>query len=246
MILWLVTAAGALAAGAVVLVYRRVVRRHRDTAPPSPHRNPGICFYLHEKTVMNLYVQGDYQALTQEIEEKTTTSKESGLHAKAHGFGAHASQEAARERVSRYIKDEGPITVIGRIIDNLEDAENIVYVNLFTQSFEPGSGLDRALWSTDGERASRWRTARLGELNPFVFVSVMGRFRMTGKTGDTTTFSAPFDDGTGAEVGVTCANSQFLEEVPTGPFPARCLGRIQKWDPDTRTLVMDPVLTIFQ
>jgi hypothetical protein len=29
--------------------------------------------------------------------------------------------------------------------------------------------------------------------------------------------------------------------VPDGPFLARCLGRVERWNPRTRELVVDPI-----
>jgi hypothetical protein len=45
----------------------------------------------------------------------------------------------------------------------------------------------------------------------------------------------------------TCVRDHLLGVEPSaGPFSARCLGRIQGWDPATRTLVIDPVLAIYR
>lgn len=243
---WLLTAAGLLGAAASVVGYRRTERRHQDQPTAALRRNPGICLYLNEKAVMNLYWQGDYEALTREIEEKTTTNTQGHVEARLPGAGAKVGRDKAEERVSRYIKEEGPITVIGRILDDVEKADNLVHVNLFTGSLEPSGGLDRALWSTHGKRAARVRTTRLGELNPFMFVSVTGRFRITDKTEDTTTISAPHGDG-GARVSAVCETPPAQgDELPDDEFAARCLGRVQKWDPATGRLVIKPVLAVFQ
>jgi hypothetical protein len=83
-----------------------------------------------------------------------------------------------------------------------------------------------------------------------VFVSVTGRFRVTDRIDDTIVLSAPYGDPAALAdepiLSVTCSNSQLLADVPSGPFSARCLGRIQGWDPDTRKLVIDPVLAIYR
>ncbi|CAM3639107.1 hypothetical protein KIPE111705_18275 [Kibdelosporangium persicum] len=249
MILWLVLGGSVLAAAAIVRAYWLAVHRYRRMTAPS-HDDPGICFYLHDETVVNL--QGEYKALQQEVEERWRSSTEGRVSAEVHGVGAHGAREAEKEKTIRYIADEGPVTVIRRIIAELERANKIVHVDLFTESFEPTNGLDHAFRPVPGKNPAWRRSARLRDLKPLIFVSVMGRFRVTDKTDKTTTFSAPYGDPADPtseprQVSVTCVTAQLRrEDVPTGPFPARCLGRIQKWDPDTKRLVIDPVLAIFQ
>jgi hypothetical protein len=243
---WLLTGIPLLAAVLTVGAYRLAVRRY-ERAPDPGH--VGICFYLHEKHVMNLYLQGNYEALRQEVEETTRTETATSLGAKVGGIQGRAGRDAEKEKISRYIREVGPITVIGRIVEELERKENIVYVDLFERLLEPGRGLDRALRSAHRENAAN--AARLSELSSFVFVSVTGRFRITDKTDETIVLSAPYGDPATAPadepvLSVTCRSSQLLADVPSGPFSARCLGRIQGWDPDTRKLVIDPVLAIYR
>jgi hypothetical protein len=247
--LWLVTIGAALAAATIVGAYRLAVARFRRTAVPTVRRDRGICIYLHEKTVMNIYLQGDYEALSQVVEETTRSDREGSVTGQFGGLGGRLGQKTAREILTKYIKEAGPITVIGRIITAFERADDIVYANLITRTLEPGRALDRAL-SAHGRNAARWRSARLHDLDPFVYVSITGRFRVTGETDTTTTLSAPYGEPTDApdrqqHVSVTCETSQLLEKVPAGPFSARCLGRIQNWDPATRELTIDPVIAIF-
>jgi hypothetical protein len=244
-----ITICAALAAAAAVGAHRVVVRGYRRAiAARDPRRDWGICVYLHEGNVMALYLLGDYEALVQEVEETTSSGDHVRVEGRLGGLRGGAGREAARQKIKRYLREEGPITVISRVIDALENAGNIVYVNLFTTSFEPGRGLDRALAAR--ERPGRGRHARLRDLPPFVYVAVTGRFRITERTDTTTTFSAPYGDPADPEsapqqVSVTCLNSQFLDEVSQTPFSARCLGRVQGWDPDNRRLVIAPVLAVF-
>jgi hypothetical protein len=249
MVLWLIIGCVGVAATLVIAgAYQIVVYRYRQMCK-KPHDDPEICVYLHDEHVMNMYRQGDYKALRQEVESRTRRNRTRGVDAKARGVGAHAGQESEEEEVIRYIKDVGPIRAIRTIIADLEQAENIVYVDLLNRSLEPGSGLDRAL---KGRKGSRQRSAALWDLNPFVFVSIKGMFRVTGRDNTTTTFLAPYGDPAdpGSEprqVSVTCETALLrLEDIPSGSFPARCLGKIQRWDPGTQKLVIYPVLAIFQ
>lgn len=239
-------------AAAIIVAYRIAVRRHHDPITAvRRHDNPAICFYLHDDTVMNIYLQGDYKGLNQEIEERSRDSSDQQANAQVHGVGAHAGRESEREKIIKYIKAEEPITVIRTIIAALDDDDVIVYVDLLKQEFEPGDGLDRAL-APRGKIGRRQRSARSRDLDPFVFVSIKGRFRVTDKTDKTTTFAAPYGDPTDPateprQVSVTCVTSQLRrEDVPSDPFPARCIGKIQRWDSNTQQLVIDPVLAIFQ
>lgn len=242
---WLLVGVGVVAAAVALGVYQFRVRDYRRI-PQQPHRDqdPGICFYLHENNVMNLYLQGNYEALRQEVEDRTRVDTEGSVNAQFGGIGGRFGRESEKERISKYIREVGPITVIGRIVEEFERRENIVYVNLFDRVLEPGKGLDHALHANAGHRS-----ARLSDLRSFVFVS--GRFRVTDKTEETFVLAAPYGDpsdpgGEEQQVRVTCETTQLLADVPTGPFSARCLGRIQGWDPDTRRLVIDPVLAIYR
>jgi hypothetical protein len=111
--------------------------------------------------------------------------------------------------------------------------------------------LDEALRSTGRDEVVS--SARLSDLGPFVFVSLMGRFEKADNIedpavpGETTTLFASYGpEDAKWQVKVTCGNAQFLEKVPSGGFWARCVGRIQGFDPATRELVMDPVLAIYR
>ena len=81
-----------------------------------------------------------------------------------------------------------------------------------------------------------------------VYVSIRGRFREIAKTADTISFEAPCRTEAGsppAHASFTCAKDGLRRPVPAGTFPARCLGKIQDWDPETGKLVIDPI-AIFQ
>jgi len=217
---------------------------YRLSARRAPYRDedPGICFYLHEKHVMNLYQQGNDAALTQEIQETTRSGRQTGVNAQVGSIRGRAEREAGTEKVSKYSKESVPISILGRVVDKLAEKGNIVHVNLRDSSLEPGTALDRALWS--GRRAD---VARLSDLSSFVFVSITGEFQVTDKTAEKFVLSAPYGTGEPSQVSVTCVRDHLLGLEPgPGPFSARCLGRIQGWDPGTRKLVIDPVLAIYR
>jgi hypothetical protein len=237
MILWLVTAITASIAAVVIAgAYLAAVRRSRRSTVPVANLIKGICVYLRDEYVMDLYQQGDFKALEQEVEETSRRNQEGNVAAEVRGVGARSARKAEEEKVTRYIRKEQPITVIRVIVDDLVRADNIVAVDLIDMRFEPGPALDQAL------RGSRRRVAHLRDLDTFVLVR--GRFRETAKTADTVTFSAPYGDAapqpTTPQVDATCVTARLRHRVPEGPFLARCLGRIQ-WDPETRDLTIDPI-----
>lgn len=237
MALWLFAGFALTAAVLILGAYRLSARRasYRD-------EDPGICFYLHEKHVMNIYQQGNDEGLTQEVQETTRSGRQTGLNAQVGSIKGRAEREAGTEKVSKYSRESVPISILGRVVDTLAEKGNIVHVNLRDGSLEPGTALDRALWS--GRRAD---AARLSDLSSFVFVSITGEFRVTDKTAEKFVLSAPYGTGEPSQVSVTCVRDHLLGVEPSaGPFSARCLGRIQGWDPATRTLVIDPVLAIYR
>lgn len=236
MILSLITAGAALAAAVIAGAYRVTERRQQRLTVPVATLIKGICIYLRDEYVMDLYQQGDFKALEQEVEEKSRHNKEGDFSAEIHGVGGRLGRLAEDEKVTRYIRREQPITVIRVIVDDLVRTDNIVEVDLINQSLEPGPALDRAL------RNSRQHSARLRDLDTFVLVR--GRFRELSKTADKITFAAPFGDPAELagepRVSVNCEAARFRHSYPQGSFLARCLGRVQ-WEPGTGELSIDPI-----
>lgn len=253
MLLWgLITVGALVAAVSLWGAYMIALRRHHSAwGPPRPRSAP--CFYLDEDIARDLYLQDDkYPELQRSVQETTRRNTSGVVNVRPSFAGAEMTASKEREQVTNYIKHEGPITVIGRIIRALHSANDIVYVDLFNCTLAPGVGLDRALERTHGRQAKSVRSARLQDLDPFTFVSVAGRFRVTGGSETTTTLSAPYGKPTEfsddlPSVSVTCDTEQLhLSVQGTDDFPARCLGKIKHWDPGSRRLVISPVLAIFR
>jgi hypothetical protein len=247
-LLALITGGAFAAAGAFLCAYMITVNRHLSAG--GRKQKPGICFYLDVNNAMDLYLQGDYPSLQRSVQSTTRRNIVWGLLLRLPFIGGAVNRAAGHEQVVKYFEDVEPITVIGRIIRALDEANDIVYVDLFNRAIGPSTGLNRALQPTHGKKARQISAARLRELEPVPFVSVTGRFRVTAKTEATTTFSAPYGDpaefsGDLPKVSVTCVTDQLRhEQVPDRPFRARCLGKIS-WDPGTRELTIYPVLAIF-
>jgi hypothetical protein len=249
MLWWeLITGGALILAAALWGAYVITVRRHRATWGRRPQ--PEIYRYLDEDYAMDLYLQGDYPYLQRSVQETLRRKYEGKARFSPAPLGAGVTGAVEKEQVIEYFEEVGPNTVIGRIIRALDDANDIVYVDLLNGRIAPSIGLDRALKPTHGWQAKQVRAAQLRELESAAFVSVEGRFRVTSESETTTTFSAPYGDpkefsDDQPKVSVTCASDALRRNnVPNPPFRARCIGKI-RWDPGTRELEISPVLAIF-
>lgn len=239
MLLWGLTVAALATAVAVLLVHWR----RRDRAPVR-HASHGVCLFLDDDAVMDLYLQGNYKpALRHEVEEKIISATDAKVSAALSGLGAAAGRSVDREIFRRYIEVAEPITVIGIITAVLEKADDIVYTDLATNTIEWGNGLDRALRSRYGSGGDLVRLRDLEVVD--LFLSVRGRYQQVARTPDTITLAAwhgdPADPHTEPKISVTCHTARLRRPVPTGTFQARCLGRVQGWNPDSRQLMIDPI-----
>lgn len=107
-------------------------------------------------------------------------------------------------------------------------------VDLRNQKVISHRALGKALGTDDG----RPTTVHLRGLNDFVdiFVSIRGRFRAAGRTPATTTLEVPYGELTdGPKVHLACTASVLRRtDVPTGTFPARCLGHVRSYSSSVR------------
>jgi hypothetical protein len=223
---WAATVVALLIAVATLVVQWRG-RRKRGT--PLPY----VSLYLHEQSVMDLY-QFRYQgALEQQVEARVgrRTQVRAGAGVSAVHFGGNL--ERNREEFRKYLEVSEPITVIGILMDVLED--DIIHVDLQRGSLMAGQNVD-----------IRQRRIRLSELGGRAYVLARGGFEAGAASGaSSTVFLAPYGNGgaTGPSpaIRVRCANSGLRGEIPDGRFWARCLGTVQGWDRDTGQLVIDPI-----
>jgi hypothetical protein len=234
LLIWAITLVSLFIAGAIAVTYwLRYLRPHIA-------RHHGISLYLDDDAVMDLYLQygGKYmEPLSQEVQEHISNSRELELNADLARLQARAKTGVNSDIFSSYIKKAEPITVIGIIIDVLEQADDIVHVDLRKQEVTFNRALDKAL---DDERPTAVRLRGLD-----TFVSIRGEFSATEPTAADPTFEAPYGDPPSSPetyLTCTCATSGMRgTAVPTGSFPARCLGRVENWDPQTSRLKVNPI-----
>ncbi|CRK59471.1 hypothetical protein [Alloactinosynnema sp. L-07] len=224
-----------LVVAAVTIVVRHW-RRARRPATPSGH---GVSFYLDEQFVLRLYRQfgGKYRAaLTQEVEERISEGDETAISAEVSPVKIGKKGSNSSEVFRRYIEDNDAITVIGMIIDVLDAADDIIYVDLRKRDVVSNRALAKTLDIEDEAAPALVRPRELGS-----FVSLRGRFRLVEKTAEIATFQAPLGDSAD-EVLVRCAVVGLSGvTVPSAEFPARCLGQVQEWDSGTRMLTVHPI-----
>ncbi|MER5932548.1 hypothetical protein [Streptomyces sp. NPDC002054] len=239
MVLWAATGVGLAALGTVALL--QLVRARRAAVQDI---TDGICFYLHDSTVMDHYQMRRYTAaLRKEVEQRTSDSKDGTVRAKVFGVGADGSRRENTEIVSRYLEVAEPISVIGVIMKVLEEKRVIVHVDLPSQTVARSTALLRTAADAQG-------SVRLRDIEGFVLIR--GRFRTTGDgpAGDgSTVFLAPYGDpadpSRGPRVRVTCATEGLRNQVPQGTFSARCLGKVEEWNPEEGVLEVE-AMAIFR
>ncbi|MET9666253.1 hypothetical protein ABZY19_12870 [Streptomyces sp. NPDC006475] len=233
MLLWLATAAGAAALLGAVCLWAVRRRRSRDR-----NLTFSICFYLHDRSVMDHYqMRGYAAALRKEVEQRTSDSKDGTIRASVFGVSAGGGRRDNSEVVSKYLQVAEPISVIGVIMDVLEAQDVIVHVDLVRQTVRRNAALINGLAARPRSRSAP-TTARLRDIEDFVLIR--GRFRKVGESAESTVLLAPYGDpddpARGPRVRVTCATEGLRNEVPQGTFSARCLGKVQDWNAEDAVL----------
>jgi hypothetical protein len=206
-------------------------------------RHHDISFYLDDKSVMDLYLQygGKYKApLRQEVKEHISNNREIELNADLAPIQTRAKTGVNRDVIRSYIENAEPITVIGIIIDVLEQADDIVHVDLRKREVT----FNRALNKIRNAHGDEGPTAiHLRGLD--TFVSIRGQFHVAEVTDAATTFEAPFGAPTNTphpRVSCHCmASGMRGAPVPSSSFSARCLGRVEEWDANTGRLKVHPI-----
>lgn len=240
-VVWLLTAACVSVLVQHVLARLGWLRRRRR-----PARIFGICFYLHDQRVMDLYQTDLYQtggfsaALEQEVADRTNVTTGIGLRGKL-GFGeGRAQRDATKERFTTYVKQNTPITVIGLLMDTMRKEDVVVHADLTTGLLVPNRALADALRESDTDQVPL--SAVMSE-----FVSVTGRFTARVSVGGDVVLRARYGKGESpAHVKITCAASgvrgEFKdEEYFSGEFQARCLGKVRTWNREAGELTLDAV-----
>ncbi|MFJ4672571.1 MULTISPECIES: hypothetical protein [Kitasatospora] len=227
---WLV-AFGCLVA--LLAIAGRELRRNRP--PAGVDVTTKACVHLDDKAVMDIYRMGRYTAaLTQEVEQRITRNLHFGgeLPGTTVGIGT----EAAEERISRYVRSDAPIDVIGVIIKALDDRDGIIHANLLTGTVRKNRALARSLDAVE-ESGPRPPGVRLSQAEAYVLLR--GKFQAVeaapGATEGDLVFMAryapPGDLSRTGRVRVTCTRPGLSDsEAGAQTRAGYCLGTVHGWD----------------
>ncbi|MFE6748392.1 hypothetical protein ACFVGM_21260 [Kitasatospora purpeofusca] len=227
---WLVAFGSLL--GLLVLAGREL----RRTRPPAGvDVTTKACVHLDDKAVMDIYRMGRYTAaLTQEVEQRITRNLHFGgeLPGTTVGIGT----EAAEERISRYVRSDAPIDVIGVIIKALDDRDGIIHANLLTGTVRKNRALARSLDAVE-ESGPRTPGVRLSQAEAYVLLR--GKFQAVGPAAGTADgnlvfmarYTLPGDLSRTGRVRVTCTRPGLSDsEAGAQTRAGYCLGTVHGWD----------------
>ncbi|MFG2000691.1 hypothetical protein ACGFNU_16260 [Spirillospora sp. NPDC048911] len=237
MLVWLAT----FASFAGLAVYAAAAyRRQRRSRTARGQGLIDICVYLNARLVMGIYrTSRSRPALVRQVVERTTESRSREAWGTVYGLGGGGGKEVSDERLLSYIEEKEPISVISEVMSLLEERDGVVYADLTDGTILPGPAVAKVL----GGNA---RSLRLSDLRGH-YVSVTGLFQLSEPAGDRVTFLAPYgvspaDDGPSPHVKITCsAGGMQDQDERVERFHARCLGKVNGWDPEARVLDLHPV-----
>ncbi|ALG08759.1 hypothetical protein [Kibdelosporangium phytohabitans] len=224
LVVWLVTVA------MIVVAVYQVVRAVRSGRTP-PHTH-GSVFYLDEKYVMNLYQMygGKYRAaLSQEVEERSTKTRETALAAEGGPARVNTKRGSQDEVFRRWVETTEAITIFRIVMDVLERAGDIVHVDLRAGTVVGDHALSAALDMVDGRVPA---DVQLSDID--AFVNVRGKFRIAETGEKKVTLVA-------GHLTLPCA-TKYLQDPDrlSESFPARCLARPQQVTADGH-LILHPI-----
>ncbi|MFD7130210.1 hypothetical protein [Streptomyces sp. NPDC059894] len=241
LVVWAVTAASLAVVARHALLRLGRSRRRRDDGR-TVH---GMCFFLHDKRVMDLYQYGGFaHALEAEVADRINVDTGIGLRARL-GLGGSggAHRQVTKERVTAYILQSTPITVIRLLMDTMRKEDAVVHADLTTGVVTPNRALEDSLGDQGGD--GRVPLTAVGVAS--AFVSVTGRFTAVRAENDDIVLSARY--GTGlppARVRIVCEAAGVREgfhnpDYFTGEFQARCLGKVPTWNRERGELTLNPI-----
>ncbi|MGW1806377.1 hypothetical protein [Streptomyces sp. NPDC002078] len=236
MIWWLAAFAGLLVLA--VLVVRRALVRIRRT-PEDPHYLP---LYLDNDAVMDVFKMRNHQAaLRKEVEERNVRNTGCLAAIPVLSLMFQLTGDRTTEIVAKYVEDSQPIQVIGLLLSVLRRGDGLAQVRLGQDSatVTPNRALLGAGVTSD---------VVLSEIGEFVMIT--GRFEAQDPQGETLVMRAPYGDGErSARLRVVLRPAGLRppgRQLPEGQFRAHCLGKVTTWRPDTREVVLQYPVAVFQ
>ncbi|MEW2160177.1 hypothetical protein AB0950_33655 [Streptomyces sp. NPDC007189] len=237
MVWWLVAFAGL--AVLVVLAVRSVLRRLGEKAE-EPHYLP---LYLDNDAVMDVFKMRNHQsALRKEVEERNVRNTGWLAAIPVLSWMFQLTGDRATEIVAKYVKESEPIQVIGLLLSVLQRGDGLAQVRLREDSatVRPNRALLAAGVTND---------VVLSEIGEFVMITA--RFEAQDAEGDTLVMRASYGDGEQSAhlrvvLRVGGLRPSGNRTLPEGQFRAHCLGKVTTWRPDTREVVLQYPVAVFQ
>lgn len=228
LLVWVATAA--LVVAAVVMAAER-----RKGPTVSHHGTP---IYLDEPAVMDIRETRHGPALSRQVEKRVSKSGRVSGSADLARLRTEIEGGVTREFLEKYVVTDKAISVISIVVNVLEEADEIVEVDLIDQEVVASKALDNAF---NGRPPADVALRRIRK--PLL---ILGEFRVFDATEDSVTFHASFGDpddpDDAPQVEIVCgANGLRTEgsDLPSGTF--RCLGYAETWDAGARTLKVRPI-----
>ncbi|MEV6053075.1 hypothetical protein [Streptomyces sp. NPDC052107] len=233
---WLAAFAGLLVL--TVLFVRRALVRMRKT-PEDSHYLP---LYLDNDAVMDVFKMGNRRsALRKEVEERNVRNTGCLAAIPVLSLMFQLTGDRTTEIVAKYVEDSQPIQVIGLLLSVLERGDGLAQVRLrqTKATVRPNSALLGAGVTSE---------VVLSEIGEFVMIT--GRFEAQETQGDTLVMRALYGDGEqSAHLRVVLRPAGLRppgRQLPEGQFQAHCLGKVTTWRPDTREVVLQYPVAVFQ
>ncbi|KJK35255.1 hypothetical protein UK15_32170 [Streptomyces variegatus] len=230
MTVWLVTAAGTLVLGVVLVRHARERRRHMRRWQSAY----SICLYLDEQAVMDLYELGNYRsALEEAVELRTKVDTSVGFWSRVLTwlFRFRLKRDVSQETFRKFVRKDKPINVIGVVVEAFDRADAIVHADLTTLTVVPNRNLADNL--ADGRAVT---LSRIGE-----FVSVKGVFTGMPDVAEGFVLRAEYGEEQPPVYMRVVAPGNARRSIPAGTFTARCLGKMTGWREDTREVTLEAI-----
>ncbi|UUU34308.1 hypothetical protein JIX56_33185 [Streptomyces sp. CA-210063] len=239
LVVWALTAACCAVLARYALLRLGWPRRRRRRVLRT---NLGMCFYLHNERVMNIYQAGGFsEALEQEVADQIKVNGGFGLWSRVLGLlGFTVHRDVAKERVTKYLRESTPIMVIRLLMDTMRKEDVVVDADLVTGRLVPNGTLAETLRDRN-DTGTVPLSAVMTE-----FVSVTGLFTAHRTENGDVVLRARYEGSPSAHVKITCDESEGRGEFRntdyhTGEFQARCLGKVRTWNRETGELALDPI-----
>lgn len=231
LIVWFLTAISLLA---LPFVIWRQLRKHRR-GEPSIRR--GVIVYLDDDFVRSVNGTEDME---REDLQTHTTEGDGGLTLKLMSV---SKRESVTRQIRRTFRENSePIGKIGGLLDVLDQADEIVRVNLIRMEVSSNAALAASLDTAQDDLPDTVLLHATGG-----FVLLRGTFRALDPTAtddDTVrlvaTFGQPSNPLDGPHVMLTCVRN-YMRLTPDDVISGRCLGWVEKWDQQENRLVFHPI-----